>query len=42
MTPDRILELISRSESVSLKFKEEQVRPESLVREMVAFANTLR
>ena len=41
MIYDRILELISQSENTSLEFKEEQVRPESLAREMVAFANTL-
>lgn len=41
MTPDRLLELIGQGESNSLEFKEEQARPESLAREMVAFANTL-
>jgi ATP-dependent DNA helicase RecG len=41
MTPERVLELIGQGESNSLEFKEEQVRPESLAREMVAFANTL-
>ena len=41
MNPDRLLELIGQGESSSLEFKEEQVRPESLAREMVAFANTL-
>ena len=41
MTPDRLLELIGQGESNSLEFKEEQTRPESLAREMVAFANTL-
>ncbi|MCC9000008.1 MAG: ATP-binding protein, partial [Candidatus Contendobacter sp.] len=41
MTPEKVLELISQGESGSLEFKEAQVRPESLAREMVAFANTL-
>jgi len=41
MTSDRLLELIGRGESNSLEFKEEQTCPESLAREMVAFANTL-
>ncbi len=41
MNSDRLLELIGQGESSSLEFKEEQVRPESLAREMVAFANTL-
>jgi len=41
MTPERLCELIDQGESGSLEFKEEQVRPESLAREMVAFANTL-
>ena len=40
MTSDRLLELVSQGESNALEFKEEQVRPESLAREMVAFANT--
>jgi ATP-dependent DNA helicase RecG len=40
MTPAQVLELISQGESASLEFKEEQVRPESLAREMVAFSNT--
>lgn len=40
MTPAQVFELISQGESGSLEFKEEQVRPESLAREMVAFANT--
>jgi ATP-dependent DNA helicase RecG len=40
MTPAQVFELINQGESGSLEFKEEQVRPESLVREMVAFANT--
>ena len=41
MTPDRLLELSDQAEITSLKFKEEHVCPQSLVREMVAFANTL-
>jgi len=41
MTPDRLLELIGQGESNSLEFKEEQARPESLAREMMAFADTL-
>lgn len=41
MIYDRILELISQGKSASLEFKEQQVRPESLAREMVAFANTI-
>ncbi|MDV7391676.1 ATP-binding protein, partial [Arthrospira platensis SPKY1] len=41
MTPTQIFELIGQGESGSLEFKEEAVRPESLAREMVAFANTL-
>ena len=41
MTPEKVLELIGQGESGSLEFKEAQVRPESLAREMVAFANTL-
>ena len=40
MNPVQVLELISQGESSLLEFKEEQVRPESLAREMVAFANT--
>ena len=41
MIYDRILELINQGESACLEFKEEQVCPESLAREMVAFANIL-
>ncbi len=41
MNPDHALELIGQGESNSLKFKEEQVRSESLAREVVAFANAL-
>lgn len=40
MNPLQVLELISQGESSLLEFKEEQVRPESLAREMVAFSNT--
>lgn len=40
MAPEKLDELISQGESGLLEFKEEQVRPESLAREMVAFANT--
>jgi ATP-dependent DNA helicase RecG len=40
MTPAQVFELIKQGESGSLEFKEEPVRPESLAREMVAFANT--
>ncbi len=41
MAPEKLDELIRQGESSLLKFKEEPVRPESLAREMVAFANTL-
>ena len=41
MNPDRVLELIGQGKSNSLEFKEEEVRPESLARERVAFANSL-
>jgi len=40
VAPEKLDELISQGESGLLEFKEEQVRPESLAREMVAFANT--
>lgn len=41
VNPGRVLEPIGQGESNSLEFKEEQVRSESLAREMVAFANAL-
>lgn len=38
---DRIEEIIRAGESASIEFKGRELRPESLAREMVAFANTL-
>lgn len=40
ITPDSVRQLLDQGENASVEFKLEDVRPESLAREFVAFANT--
>jgi ATP-dependent DNA helicase RecG len=40
ITPDSVRRLLDQGENASVEFKLEDVRPESLAREFVAFANT--